>query len=162
MSFQLTIDGDTGRAVSRFKNLQTAVSDLSETWNDCADLFVSMASQRFVEQPWPALSPIYLARKLRDGDDLRELVRTGAGLKSLTSSLDVREIRPQSLTVGSKSEPLKINAKGSYDPATGRRLPRRRAVQVGIWRRRVRSRVRRRLVAAAKAESGTTPRRRRK
>jgi len=155
VSLALVVDGDTGRALSRFKKLEAAVTDLTPTWEACAALFVDMAEQRFVEQPWPSLSPIYLERKLRDGDDLRELVRSGASMASLTSSLDVRDVRPHSLVVGSKSEALRINARGAYSAATGRRLPRRRAVQVGIWRRRVRARVRRTLVNAAKASEAT-------
>jgi hypothetical protein len=151
VSIEFVVDGDTRRGAQRFRKLEAELVDLTPAWEEAGKLFVDLVQGRFDEQAWTPLSPIYEARKVRDGFEPRIMVRTGHGLESLTRSLDVFRTEPHAITIGSTSGPMRWNAKGAYNPKTGRRLPRRRPVPVGVWRRRVRARLRRRLVNAAKA-----------
>lgn len=149
--FESDNDVQVARRLIRFAD---AARDATPAFVDLRDLFVSAMDSQFDSEGgygaggWAPLSPRYAAWKQQQYPGRGILEATGALRDSLTTSLDVNEVGPRSMTVGSRVR------YGRYHQSRRPRrtsLPRRAPVALPeSWRRDAVRIMQRWLLAAAR------------
>lgn len=153
MGTEFIWDTDDRRMRTRLRKVEGAASDLTPVWVVTEAEFIAQNEKQFGRQGlprWKPLSPAYAKRKARlyPGPHLI-LDATGGLRRSLTTNLDVHQIEPKFMVVGSRSKIGGYHRKGAYRKRGGR-LPRRQPVALpASFRTKTRARVRKHIVDAA-------------
>lgn len=150
-----TIDVDTHRMETRLRGVESRAEHLQPVWLQVREDWVEGNARRFRNEgrigkgrPWRPLSPAYAKRKKKLYPGAKILVRTGALRSSLTTSLDVNEIRDQSMAIGSRSKVGQYHRHGA-NRSRGGRLPSRKPVLTSKnFNAKVRARVRAHILAS--------------